>query len=487
MNKIKTIFIIMWLPFVIAICWYNTTYQKYYFVSVTPVSGDIFKFQTSGRDGLINVSTGKIIVNAKYRYMECNKSSEFCITYNGDYGIIDLNGKTLVDNVYDKMEITNDKFIAVKNEKYSIIDTHGNILVGPLDKGVEIKFSKSQYAIITKDQQYSLIDMEGNKVIDYLPINTFIYPSYSNDQIVYIINKNNNKSGFINLEENLIVEPVYDRKPIFVDKIAVAKLKNKYGFINDKNEVIIDFIYDDANNFSEGLASVEYNSKFGYIDELGNVVIDYQYDNASDFIDGVAHIEFGDSDGFINKNNERIIHVHNSNHEIEYKNKYYFNGSKYYYVNNDGSIFYKNWNENYGLIIDETKIINQKGNIIIDKDIQKIEYINDNMFCIRSRNWECNDMEGKKLFVYEYSIFDNYNINRDFEHEGLPVFYFSKGETYYVYNDNGDLIYKSSKGEGQVYISHSNKLIVTTNGNKIITYNIDTKEKKVIYKVPFTI
>ncbi|QVK18373.1 WG repeat-containing protein [Mycoplasmatota bacterium] len=485
MNKIKKIFIIIWLPIVIAICWYNTRYQKYYFVSVTPVSGDIFKFETSGKDGLINVSTGKIIVKAKYIYMECNKSSEFCVTYNGDYGIINLNGKKLVDNVYDKMKIQNDKIIAVKNEKYSIVDAHGNILLGPLDKGVEIKYSKSQYAIITKDQQYSLIDMEGNKVIDYLPTNTYIYPSYSNDQIVYIINKNNNKRGFINLEENVIVEPVYDSLPLFVNEIAVVKLNNKYGFINDKNEVIIDFKYEDANNFSEGLASVEYNSKFGYIDELGNVVIDYQYDNASDFIDGVAHIDFGDSDGFINKNNERIIPNHNSNHEIEYKN--YFNNSKYYYVNNDGSIFYKNWGEDYGLIIDETKIINRKGNIIIDKDFQKIEYINDNMFCIRSRNWECYDMEGEKLFEYEHSIFDAYNINKDLENEGLPLFYFSEGETYYVYNDNGDLIYRSGKGEGQAYISGSNNFIVTTKGNKIITYNINTKEKKEIYKVPFTI
>ncbi|QVK18349.1 WG repeat-containing protein [Mycoplasmatota bacterium] len=478
----KAIFIIIWMFFVLLICWYSTSYSKHYSIHTFPVTGDIFKFSISGKTGLIDVSNGEVIVKPTYEDIRwCNQVNEICRTeLNNKYGIIDFDGNVLISNQYDEIHFDNNQIVLVKDKKYSIIDIHGNLLLGPMEEGIVIKRIISQYVIITKDQQNSVIDIHGNIIVDYLPFNIRISYIDSTNQIVYIENRYNNKNGFINLKENIIVEPVYERLWGFVDDIALAELNNKYGFINDKNEVKTEFIYDKAHEFSEGLALVQYNSKFGYIDQLGNVMIDYQYDHALDFIDGVAHVEFGNSDAFINKNNEKIIPIHNSSHEIEYINQYdSTDNTKYYYVNDDGSIFYKNWDEDYGLIIDEKKIINQKGDIILDKHFKKIRYINDNMFCIETTGWQCYNMEGKKLLEHDFFYYNSY--------EDSPFIHFSDHFTHYVYDKNCSLIYKSSIREGNVYFSQSNNFIVTTKGNKIISYNTKTKEKKVIYKKSFTI
>ncbi|QVK18372.1 WG repeat-containing protein [Mycoplasmatota bacterium] len=490
-------------------------YQNY--VYVYPITGDVFEFkhEIDGKKGLINVSNGEVIADEIYEDIECDTIGAVCKTkLNGKYGIIDLNGNVLVNNLYDNMKFNSNFYyvdkdqnysliylsdrntlkinfydimdlksnllIVEKDLKYSIIDMEGNTILGPLDEGIVIEHVSHQYVLITKDQQYSLIDIEGNIIVDYLPKNQFIYRIDSTNQIVYT-RYLHDKYGFINFKENIVVEPVYEELSSFVDKISSVKLNNKFGFINDKNEVVIDFKYSDTNNFSEGLACVEYNSKYGYIDKLGNIVIDFQYSNARDFKDGVAIV---DEYKFINKNNEFIIPTHNSNHDIEYKNLYTsYRKMKYYYVNDDGSVFYKNWKEDYGSLIEEgTKITNKESKVILDKEFHNIEYINDNMFCIRSNEsyeWECYDMEGERVFKkYMYNTYNHYFIDS-------PYFYLQDHNNHYIFDYNRKLIYKNDKSETNLYISKSNQFIVTTKGNKILSYNINTKEKKVIYNVSF--
>ncbi|QVK18348.1 WG repeat-containing protein [Mycoplasmatota bacterium] len=510
------IFMVIVLLFVFGFCWYNKSYRNHY--SLYPVSGDIFEFTTTGKRGLINVSNGEVIVSPKYEYLDC-MSGKYCIT-----------------------KLSN---------KWEIIDLNGNILVGPLEEGVDFIYIMSQYVIIRKDQQVSLLDMQGNIVVDYLPLNTYIYSIDSTNQIVYLCNGEQDKYGFINLKDNISVELVYRNKLMFSDKISVAKLGNKYGFINDKNEVVVDFLYDwissdfheglaivksyykygyidkmgnvvidfkydeaknfynglaivknnskygyidktgnvvidyqydEATNFHEGLAVVQYNSKYGYIDKTGNVVIDYQYDSAFNFNYGVALIMLDDYEGFINKNNERIIPIHKSSNDFKYK-IIHSTHKKTYYINDDGTVYCKNGSGAYGLTIDGKKIINQKGKVIIDKKFKDIQYINDNMFCIEVGNLECYNMDGEILFAHDKFSYRNY-YNFDLGEFDSRNVIFEDYYIYYVYDVNGNFIYKSSLGDKNLLVSKSNNYIVYTKGNKIISYNINSKEKKVIYEKP---
>lgn len=101
------------------------------------------------------------------------------------------------------------------------------------------------------------------------------------------------------------------------------------------------------------------------------------------------------------------------------------------------------------------------------------------MFCVQSTGWECYNMEGEKLFKHEY--FFNYSF------EDSPLSRVADNHTYYVYDANGKLIYKTSWGERKLLITKSNQFMFIVKSNRILSYNINTKEKKVIYKRKFTI
>ena len=47
-----------------------------------------------------------------------------------------------------------------------------------------------------------------------------------------------------------------------------CRKQNKWGFRDSNNKIILPPIYDYAENFSEGLASVKLNGKHGYIDKM---------------------------------------------------------------------------------------------------------------------------------------------------------------------------------------------------------------------------
>lgn len=86
----------------------------------------------------------------------------------------------------------------------------------------------------------------------------------------------------------------------------LLKKNNKWGYIDKDNNVIIDFIFDDAFPFSEGLACVLIDGKKGFINRKGEVVINAIYDSASYFKSGKSEVKIGDKNFFINLKGEKI-------------------------------------------------------------------------------------------------------------------------------------------------------------------------------------
>ena len=63
-------------------------------------------------------------------------------------------------------------------------------------------------------------------------------------------------------------------------------LGGKTGFINRDGKLVINPQFDDARNFYEGLALVSNGGKAGYIDKEGKNIINPQFDVAGDFSNG---------------------------------------------------------------------------------------------------------------------------------------------------------------------------------------------------------
>jgi WG containing repeat len=110
----------------------------------------------------------------------------------------------------------------------------------------------------------------------------------------------NGKCGLVNQTCQEIIL-IYDEVLFPSNGLLSAQKNGKYGVINLNNEVIVDFVYERISRFQEGYAPVENGYKFGYIDTTGSLVIDLKYDYANSFVNGMAFVIVGDHCFYINK------------------------------------------------------------------------------------------------------------------------------------------------------------------------------------------
>jgi hypothetical protein len=157
----------------------------------------------------------------------------------------------------------------------------------------------------------------------------------------------NGKTGFRDLDGNIVIEPKFDMAEMFsegyssvrvgdkhgiIDEtgkyvlplqpyeflgslhngLASVRINDKAGFINIKGEQIIKPQFDWVGDFSEGLCVVRNDNsknnvgKYGYIDTTGKVVIDFKFQYANNFENGRAKVEINNLWGAIDKTGKLI-------------------------------------------------------------------------------------------------------------------------------------------------------------------------------------
>ncbi|MDR2090222.1 MAG: WG repeat-containing protein [Clostridiales bacterium] len=104
----------------------------------------------------------------------------------------------------------------------------------------------------------------------------------------------NGRFGYIDSATNRItIQPVYDEIFAFKEGLACAEKNEKFGYIDAENNVVIPFEYDLGMSFKEGLACVTKNNKTGFIGHNGEVVVDFRFEAAMSFENGAARVKEG--------------------------------------------------------------------------------------------------------------------------------------------------------------------------------------------------
>lgn len=108
--------------------------------------------------------------------------------------------------------------------------------------------------------------------------------------------------GFVDENENIIIDFKYQFARNFKEDIALIKINNYFGFINTKGEEVIKPQFYWVDEFSEGLCAVKnYEQKFGFINEKGLIIIDYHFDHAYQFTNGIAKVKVKKLWGMVDK------------------------------------------------------------------------------------------------------------------------------------------------------------------------------------------
>ena len=88
---------------------------------------------------------------------------------------------------------------------------------------------------------------------------------------------------FLGLSIKLLAQPdlPFESKQGYFDGMAIVVKNNKFGYVDKGNRIIVPIIYDDAKPYNHGRALVGLNGKSGIIDKQGKIIIPIEYSNVT--------------------------------------------------------------------------------------------------------------------------------------------------------------------------------------------------------------
>lgn len=271
--------------------------------------------EKDGKQGLVNSSTGEIIIPTEYieisglskkyedgyivksadnkqgliaadkriifntRYDEIKNvtgSNYYVVVENGILKVVNQNGETILNSGFNSVEeIVVDNFVVTINGKYAVMDKTGKTVIpAEYDK---LTFAFSNYYIACKDSKYGIIDISGNILINfdydqisYIESGNF-FQAENSDFTTNIINNEfkqvlqnviiselNTDVGYLRVREdndykyyNFKLEEKTNKEILATNSLFLVKENGKYGYENKDGERVVDCMYDDAKEQNE--------------------------------------------------------------------------------------------------------------------------------------------------------------------------------------------------------------------------------------------
>ncbi|MRG46887.1 hypothetical protein GFS24_17330 [Chitinophaga sp. SYP-B3965] len=259
--------------------------------------GDAFPYfiaQQNGNYGVLD-GQGKTVIafdyqqllfhnissNDPYEDVLSDKDFIFQVKKNGLSGFIDIHHKTILPLVYEHIYFDkSSSFPASKAGKWGMINLKGEIKI-PFQYE-EMGSIGNVYKVASKGLK-GFISKEGKVLlpIQYTSIERFMNNALKNTP--YYIITNNSKKGVWDSKTQTYTAALYDKITDACEGNFIVVNNNKYGIINTKNELIIPIQYDHLKFFSlkdpkQPLLAMA-KGKYGLIDLSKKQVVAFQYDD----------------------------------------------------------------------------------------------------------------------------------------------------------------------------------------------------------------
>lgn len=289
---------------------------------------------SNGKWGVID-NTGKTVIDFSYDEMIVvpnNKKSLFVCTYDvqdssGEYKTKVLNEKNeeilkgynkveAIDNYDSKQNVWfEDNLLRVeKNNKYGLIDFDGKVVLECEYDAIYSLKGVTENIIVEKEGKLGLVNAKGQTIIktEYSSIQT-LEEGYKAE---YLVKNAEGKFGVISTSGTNILEPIYEEvKYLGSNEVYAVKSNGEIQLINNKGETLQksegeEYVYAKGEN-----VIVSKDGKFGLEKLTGEAVIPNDYENL-EYAFSIYYIAKKDGKfGIINVNNETVK-------EFEYINMY---------------------------------------------------------------------------------------------------------------------------------------------------------------------
>lgn len=240
-----------------------------------------------------------------YKYIDIYynpETQDFTVQKNKSFGLIDLNGKVIVPEQYDELQVVGIYVKTSKNGENFIFDLNGNLVENPKFTSLTKTSTERFYITIDENNKYGIADLDKNIVIenkydyiDEIESTGLLIATVNDDITIYsgsateIFSVNNAKLSIIGEYIQVITakESYYltvngkkvDNKTVYIDNMIYASKSNKkWGFVDLKDNVIVDYKYDEVTEINEyGFAGIKKNGKWGVINKNGEVILEPTY------------------------------------------------------------------------------------------------------------------------------------------------------------------------------------------------------------------
>ena len=106
---------------------------------------------------------------------------------------------------------------------------------------------------------------------------------------------------------NLSGKEGFDNMIFDKNGLARVKINERYGFVDMNNELIIQPVHEYVSNFYDGLASVKVNGKERFLNTYGNFISNKEYEETRIFWEGRSEVKINGKWGLIDKDENILV------------------------------------------------------------------------------------------------------------------------------------------------------------------------------------
>ena len=233
-------------------------------------SNDIYLIAAqNGQYGLF-INNSKII-DTQYQQIEYNLDLQiFIVERTGKFGVMSLNGAEILKPEYTEIQINGIYLYTIKDEEQKVWDNTG--------KEVDISFetviqkTDSKYYIKNESGNYSILDSDLSQISKQ----NYRYLEYIYNDC-FIATNEEEKTGIIDLQENVIIDFKYDVIQLIKGNNAVQAIDfatNFTAFFDNDFEMIIEILNAEIEYLENGFKIYNFENKEGILLDNNGKLID---------------------------------------------------------------------------------------------------------------------------------------------------------------------------------------------------------------------
>ena len=333
---------------------------------------------------------------------------------DGKYGLINFDGKEILDAVYEKiytLKGVENSLITVKDEKLGLVDDSGHEVIPNEYQEIKTLGKDTKKYIVKQNDKYGIYDVLDCKYQEVLALN--------NSKVFCV--KENNKYKLINENaEEVFTESFKEIKSV-KDNIVVYKNSKGYTAYDIETKEKLEKEYSALTYTSNDMFIAKSGNNYGIINLDNEIKVDFKYSNINYYEDlKVYELEQNSADvnKILNSELTEIIQgvISETNAKKSYIKVWTEEGYKYFETNGqeksskdiltNNNLFLSKQNGKYGFV-------DKDGKVVVDYIYNDAREQNDFGYIAVKKDglWGSLDKNGNTVADTKYNLEDNFVID----------------------------------------------------------------------------